>query len=238
MLVLAFDTTSEQGGAGIFRDGRCLAIRANEQRANYSVTLFRIVEELLPMAGCSLGDIELFAVANGPGSFTGIRVGVAAAQGWAKALGRSVQGVSVLAALTEAACPEAAWAAPILDARRGEFFFGLFARRGESPDSSAPAFQAQGPGWVLKPQALGAFLEKQLPAGAPLTCLVRQHDAAAARLRASLPERFGWQDVPGLLVPAIARLALAAHRQGSVSSPAELDACYIRRSDAELNWRE
>jgi tRNA threonylcarbamoyladenosine biosynthesis protein TsaB len=237
MLLLAFDTTSEHGGVGIFRDEKCLGVAANRQGTNYSVSLFQMAEEVLRAARGSLREIELFAVANGPGSFTGIRVGVAAAQGWAKALGRPVQGVSVLEAMTEAARPQTDWAAALLDARRGELYLGLF-HRSDPCRSGAPAFQPHGPGWVLKPQALGAFLEQQLPAGASLTFLVRKHDAAAARVRATLPGRFAWQSLPGLLVEPIARLALAAHQLGRVQSPADLDARYLRRSDAELNWQE
>ncbi len=103
MLVLAFDTTSERGGAAIYRDSEPLAAVLNEEKPNYSVTLFQMVERLLERTRLSLQDMELFAVANGPGSFTGIRVGLAAAQAWSKATGRPARGVSVLEALvTEA----------------------------------------------------------------------------------------------------------------------------------------
>src|SRR5256712_13128672 len=87
MLILAFDTTSEQGGAAIYRDRDCVAAEASQGPANsYSVTLFQMVGRLLRESKLALGEIDLFAVANGPGSFTGIRVGVAAAQGWAEPL--------------------------------------------------------------------------------------------------------------------------------------------------------
>jgi hypothetical protein len=66
---------------------------------------------------------------------------------------------------------------------------------------------------------------------------VREHDQRAQALRAALPESLRCAEVRGTLLPAIARLALEAHRKGRVQSPAELDAYYIRRSDAELNWR-
>lgn len=234
MLVLALDTTSEHGGVGIFRDHEALAAVRNPQGTNYSISLFEMAEEALGASGCRLSEVELFAVANGPGSFTGIRVGVAAAQGWAKAFERPVTGVSVLEAMAEAGEASTEWAAALLDARRGEFYLGLFRRS----QANAGAFAPQGPGWVMKPQALCAHLEEQIPAAVPLTCLVRQHDSAAARLQPSMPKRFAWQTIPDLLVEPIARLALAAHRQGKVQSPAGLDACYIRRSDAELHWSD
>ncbi len=230
MLILALDTTSEHGGVGVFRDHECLSAMANRQGTNYSVSLFEMADAALDAARCRLSEVELFAVANGPGSFTGIRVGVAAAQGWAKAFARPVEGISVLAAMTEAAQPATDWAAAILDARRGEFYLGLFRRTGEG-------FAPQGSGWVLKPEALAALLEEQVR-GAPLTCVVRRPDAAAMQLRSALAERAAWQELADPLVAPLASLALAAHRQGRVQSPAELDACYVRRSDAELHWHE
>ena len=238
MLILAFDTTGDRGGAGIFRDAECLASLENEGRSNFSVALFQIVERLLAETQLNLSDIELFAVANGPGSFTGIRVGVAAAQGWARAFSRPVCGVSVLAAMTRQAQPETEWAASILDARRGEFYLGLFQRVCDPVITAQASYEPQGEGWVLKPGPLAEMLKPRRLTGAGVTCLVREHEQAALSLRAILPDSFRWQTVWGLLLPAIARLALEAHGQGRLQSPAELDARYIRRSDAELHWRD
>ena len=88
MLILAFDTTSEEGGVGIFRDTECLALVPNDGQANqYSITLFEMVEKALGRQP-ETPEIDLYAVANGPGSFTGIRVGLAAALAWGKAFDR------------------------------------------------------------------------------------------------------------------------------------------------------
>ena len=242
MLILAFDTTSQRGGAAIYRDRECLADIANEGPANrYSVTLFGMADRLLAeaqarlaVASFSLRDIDLFAVANGPGSFSGIRVGVAAAQGWARAFDRPVRGVSVLEAMVAQAQPQADYAVPILDARRGEFYVGLFHLTADDQNSD---FEPAGEGRVLKPEALAPFLAERLPDVTSTVCLTREHDQAALALRNALPQTLRWQPVPGTLVAGIAYLALAAHRKGQLQSPAELDAYYIRRSDAELNWR-
>ena len=250
MLILAFDTTSEYGGAAVYRDDQCLVSRANDGPANlYSVTLFQMVDELLEavrarnaVPSLTLRNIELFGVANGPGSFTGIRVGLAAAQAWAKAFARPVRGVSVLEAMVEGAHPETEWAVPILDARRGEFFVSLYRHPWPEKHGGQAAFEADGEGWVVKPNALGSFLAERLPAGTSVTLLTREHDRLAEGLRESLlkslaPTSVGWQTVPGFLVGAVARVALRSQRQGKLQDPAELDAYYIRRSDAELKWR-
>ncbi len=238
MLILAFDTTSEHGGVAIYRGQDCRASTLNQGPANYySVTLFEMLDRMLGQAKVALRDIELFAVANGPGSFTGIRVGLAAAKAWAEAFRRPVKAVSVLEAIVEEARPEGDWAVPILDARRGEFFVGLFRRlRQDSKDR----FVADGQGMVLKPSDLGSFLEDRAlggRAGATVTCLVREQDPVAQALCKSLSTDLRWQSVPGSLLGAVARLAVQACQEGRLQTPAELDAYYIRRPDAELNWR-
>jgi len=70
-----------------------------------------------------------------------------------------------------------------------------------------------------------------------LTCVARQHDVATQALSNDWPQ-FRWRMVPGPLLDGIARCALLACRQGRLQSPAELDAYYIRRTDAEMKWRE
>lgn len=275
MLILAFDTTNEQGGVAIHRDLECLASAESQGAANYSVTLFQMVDRMLSGAHLKLEDIDLFAVATGPGSFTGIRVGVAAAQGWAQASGRPVCGVSVLEAMIEQARPATDWVLPILDARRGEFFLSVFRRTladeagaGDPGGPARPAVRAPyaawgdldrppreesarrrsdampEPGLLLRRDSLPSFLERFAAGertGQTITLLARERDTAAQALRALLPEgpgHCGWQTVRGPLMGAIARLAHVAHCEGKLQSPAELDAFYVRRSDAEMHWKE
>jgi tRNA threonylcarbamoyladenosine biosynthesis protein TsaB len=240
MLILAFDTSSEKGGVGVFRDAECLVLVPNEGPANrYSITLFEMVEHALARVHLELRDIDLYAAANGPGSFTGIRVGLAAARAWGKAFDRRVRGVSVLDAMVSKVRLTSDWAFPILDARRGEFFLGSFRRRvSELPSATRQEYEPADGGWVLKPELLRAILEERLSGGASATCLVRAHDQAAADLRAGLSTRLNWQQVEGTLVDAIARIALREEQSSRACPDAKLDAYYIRRPDAEINWKE
>jgi tRNA threonylcarbamoyladenosine biosynthesis protein TsaB len=235
MLILAFNTTDEHGGAAIYRDRECLAAAANESAASYSITLFQMVDDLLRRTHLSLREIELFAVANGPGSFTGIRIGVAAAQAWGTAFSRPVRGISVLEAMVEEAQPDTRFAVPILDARRGEFFLSLFERA-----DSAGILSLRGEGLLLKPDAAARFLQQTTGPANPaqtLTCIARQHDVAVQTLCGNQLQ-FLWRSIPGPLVQGIARCALRALQHGMPQAPAELDAYYIRRTDAEMKWRE
>jgi len=256
MLILAFDTTSEMGGVGIFQDAESSAWVPNEGPANrYSISLFEMVEKALARARLELRAIELYAAANGPGSFTGIRVGLAAARAWGRAFDRPVRGVSVLEAMVHKhglgirdsglgetptqrpLRPE--WLFPILDARRGEFFLGSFRRKpSQPPNVTRPDYEPADGGWVLKPELLRAFVEERVTSSASATCLVRAHDQAAADLRASLPASLNWQQVEGALVDSIADIARKEHESSRPCPEAELDAYYIRRPDAEINWKD
>jgi hypothetical protein len=73
--------------------------------------------------------------------------------------------------------------------------------------------------------------------GGTIACVTRAHDQKARSLCESLPPNLAGIEVPGVLLEAIARVALHACEQGETPSPEDLDACYIRRSDAEMNWR-
>jgi tRNA threonylcarbamoyladenosine biosynthesis protein TsaB len=235
MLILAFNTTDEHGGAAIYRDAECLAALANESSVSYSISLFQMVDALLRQTHLRFRDIELFAVAHGPGSFTGIRIGVAAAQAWGTAFSSPVCGISVLEAMVEEAQPETRLALPILDARRGEFFVSIFERT-----NSIGALLRRGEALLARPDAVAHLLERAASTIQPahaLTCVVRQHDVAAQALASNCPQ-FSWQRIQGSLVDGIARCALGAYQQGTLQSPAELNACYIRRTDAEMKWQE
>jgi tRNA threonylcarbamoyladenosine biosynthesis protein TsaB len=240
MLILAFDTTSEEGGVGIFRETECMALVYNDGQANqYSVSLFEMVENALAQACLKLPEIDLYAVANGPGSFTGIRVGLAAALAWGKAFDRPVRGVSVLEAMVSKARITSDWAFPIMDARRGEFFLASFRRKpSEWPGEAHQDYESADEGWLFKPESLRAFVEERLTSGASATCLVRAHDHAAVELRTSLPTSMNWEHVDGVLVESIAGLAREDEQSRRPCPAGKLDAYYLRRPDAEVNRKD
>lgn len=243
MIILAIDTTNEVGGVGIFQDSESLARVPNPSSADkYSITLFQMVEQALAQAQLKLSQVDLYAVANGPGSFTGIRVGLAAARAWARVFDRPVRGVSVLEAMIhstgigEEKSARANWYVPLVDARRGEFFVSKFrgpageTDAGEGVQSHASAEE----GWVLKPDAVRALLLQYAETSSDVTCVARTHDHAANDFCSSLPAGVNCRHAEGILVGAIAALAAAEHRSGSPIPASKLDAYYIRRPDAEV----
>jgi len=238
MLVLAFDTTSPDGGAALLRDFELLGEVRAEGTSNYSVAIFDLVDRLLAAAGVGLNQIELFAAATGPGSFTGIRVGLAAAQAWAKAFGRPVRGVSVLEAMVAAAEPRAAVAVPLLDARRSEFYLGVF-RRETGVNSQQSRFELDGEGLALSTTGI-ASLAEEIAGGdsSKAEFIVCECDRAAIELSKQLPGWIGWDTVSRHHAASIGAVAVRAAREGQLQLPEDLDAWYIRRPDAEIHGSE
>jgi len=113
-LVLAFDTATPLATSALLRDGEVLG-----ERSSRAAAVLADADRLLREAGLSAADLDLLVVGTGPGSFTGIRVGLAAARGLALALGVPVAGVSTLDALAAGAPTNAL---PVLDAQRREVF--------------------------------------------------------------------------------------------------------------------
>jgi tRNA threonylcarbamoyl adenosine modification protein YeaZ len=113
MLILAFDTATDVATSALVADGEVLG-----ERASRAVTLLEDVDALLRQAGTHTRDLQGLAVGTGPGSFTGVRIGLSTARGLALALGLPVAGVSTLDALAAGA----PGALPVIDARRREVF--------------------------------------------------------------------------------------------------------------------
>ena len=144
MLILAVDTSTRSGSLALLRDGTVLSQQTISPDLPYSATFSPGVEHLLNTLGMHLGDIDLFAVAAGPGSFTGLRIGLTAAKAWAEAFGKPIAAVSGLEAIAaqvplSAGSASGILLAPVLDARRGQVFGGLYRRTGDAFGDLTPA---------------------------------------------------------------------------------------------------
>src|SRR2546422_5529813 len=135
MRVLALDTTTRAGSTALVDDVRVIAERRGDPTRTHAERLPDEIMTLLAACGMPMADVDLFAVACGPGSFTGLRIGIATIQGLAFVAGRPLVGVSALEALVQEAGVMAAPGAIVgvwMDAHRGEVFSALY-RVGSAP---------------------------------------------------------------------------------------------------------
>jgi len=180
MLILAFDTATEVATSALVFDGEVLG-----ERTSRAVTVLEDVDALLRQAGAQTRELEGIAVGIGPGSFTGVRIGLATARGLALALGVPVAGVSTLDALAAGA----PGAVPVIDARRGEVFVLL-----EEPRVLAPAQVELTSGIVCV--GSGAVRYRSVLEAAGLEIPPDQDDrhVPRARFHAALAREFGRAD--------------------------------------------
>lgn len=215
--ILAVDTTHEFGSLALARGEELLEELPLHAPAGFAHVLYQHLAALLGNHGLTVGDIDCFAAASGPGSFTGVRIGLACVKGLAEALGKPAVAVSNLRALsTFGTAPRRA---VVLDARRGEIYGAVY-------DAAAR---------IVSPEVVAKFPEwiSTLPAG-DVEFICPDALGIQSMLAGTAFENARVTIAPRSLAAAIARLAFSA----APSDPAALDANYVRRSDAELFWKE
>ena len=126
MLILAFETSAKAGSVALMQDGKLLGESYQNTGLTHSQTLLSMAENLLSSCGYTLQQVAAVAVAAGPGSFTGIRIGVAAAKGFAWGLELPCCGVSTLEAMAENFGAFDGYIVPVMDARRSQVYNAVF----------------------------------------------------------------------------------------------------------------
>jgi len=213
--ILALDTTAQFGSIALAEDGRVIDEVLLHAPEGFSTTLFPHIEKLLERHQWPLDSIDCFAAASGPGSFTGVRIGLTAVKGLAEALGKPVAAVSNLLAL--AACGTAPLRAAVIDARRGEVYGAVY---DADLRELSREIVAKFPAWLAQvPDGDIEFLSPDFAPFLPALAGTRFEGARVVERRA--------------LAGAVARLAPQC-----ATDPAAADANYVRRSDAELLWKD
>src|SRR5437588_6989858 len=127
-LILAIETAGRAGSVALARGTKILSSAEGNAAESHSISLLETVENILQQVGVELSDIDLFAAACGPGSFTGLRIGLATTKAFAVCTDRKCVGVSTLAAIAHAA-GESEHTIALLPAGRDELFAKLFGVR-------------------------------------------------------------------------------------------------------------
>ena len=240
VLILAIDTSTRTGSIALLRDGGLLAEVFSQEETPYSMRLFRDLEVLKAKAEIELSQIDLFAVTSGPGSFTGLRIGLTAVKAWAEVYGKPIAAISALEAISSQSKAaedeqnqESRILAPFFDARRGQIFGAIY-RRGTG---TIPALELAGEESILTPSEFIELVKGSSHSGEP-----RLVSPVPGLLPPSLVEELipgaAIEAVSPVLAPVIGRLGFERARRGELVDPLRLDANYVRRSDAEAKWRD
>ena len=230
MLILALDTCDLHGSVALLRDTSVLQSESHDTTEDYSSWLLPAVSRVLTAAGSELPQVEVFAAAAGPGSFTGVRVGLTTVKAWAEVYGRKIAAVSRLEALAHESTGKAPFVAPFFDARRDQLFAALYRRRGAELDLVEEEM-------VIAPDKFLDWCAAK--AGEPIDwvatdpkCLTQTAQWAT---RPAPTETI--QVVSPILAPRIGKIGYQLAREGRLIDALALDANYVRRSDAELFWK-
>lgn len=240
-LILAIETATRAGSVALARGREILCSLVGDATASHSNDLISSVENILARAGIALSDVDLFAAAEGPGSFTGLRIGLATIKSFAVCTAKRCAGVSTLAAIAHAA-EESEGTVSLLPAGRGEVFAQLFSVDDgdvQGLDSAAhltlkAILERYGEASELVWAGEGAHLQAEA-----LRAWARTNGISFGELDPDLSRssRTGWSIAPpaAQLAVSIAALALKAYGNGNTVGPDELRAVYVRASDAEIN---
>lgn len=210
-MILSLDTTSEFGSIALTECEKTVEEVALHSPDGFGHVLFQHIQALLARHSVAVRDLDCLAAASGPGSFTGVRVGLSAVKGLAEAAGKRVVAISNLRAL--ASFGSASLRSPVIDARRGEVYAALYNNRLEL---IIPEAVLKLDDWLKRlPHADSEFI-------------------SAAPINTELPVVIA----PRELAAAIGRIAWMEFTSGRAADPAAIDANYVRRSDAEIFWKE
>lgn len=226
-LILALDTSSRAASVAVARGANVLRSVSESADEKRSDTLWTEVTSLLAELGMTIGSVDVFSVCVGPGSFTGLRIGMAAAMGLSAASHKPLVGVTSLEATAFAAAPAAPVCA-MVNAYKGEVYSQLFSFDGDGVP-------------VAQNDPAVSTLEEALERVAEVTELVFAGDGAEAgaeaiRSIAASRGKGNWttRQSNTALAEAVARLAFLKYARGEMETVDGLKACYVRQSEAEI----
>jgi tRNA threonylcarbamoyladenosine biosynthesis protein TsaB len=231
VLILALDTCDARGSVALLRDASLLHTEAHLTAEDYSSWLLPAVARVQTAASITMRDINLYAVAAGPGSFTGVRVGLTTVKAWSEVYSQPIAAVSRLEAVAAECSGSAPYVAAFIDARRNQIFAALYRRR-------APALERVEEEMVIDPDKFLDWCISKVGSrpidwvSTDLHCIT-----STQRWSSRLALNETMQQVSALLAPRIGQLGYQRKQQNQLTDALSLDANYVRRSDAELFWK-
>ena len=199
MLILAFESSARAASVALVEDGRLISQYSQCSGLTHSRTLLPMAEDMLKNAELSLDKVDLFAVAHGPGSFTGIRIGVSTVKGLAWAADKPCVGVSTLEAMAWHGLAAGGLVCPVMDARRSQVYNALF-----QVENGRPVRLCED-----RPIALSQLAEELRTLNAPAFLIGDGAELAEKYLREQAipctvaPENLRWQSAWGVAMAAM-----------------------------------
>ncbi len=225
MLILAFESSAKAASVALCRDGHLVSQYSQCSGLTHSRTLLPMAEDMLKNAELTLRDVDLIAVAHGPGSFTGIRIGVSTVKGLAWAGDTPCVGVSTLEAMAWHGLAAGGVVCPVMDARRSQVYNALFEIKDGRPQRLCPD----------RPIALAELAEDVKKLDAPVflvgdgAAITKAFFDAQGIPCCVAPENLLWQDAWGVAMAAMDK------EPGNADS---LLPVYLRLSQAERERQE
>lgn len=225
MKILALDTATDSCSVAATDDGRVAAELTIRKNQTHSRHLMELVDSVLQIAGFGAADLDGLAVSIGPGSFTGLRIGISTIKGLAHALDKPVVGVSTLEALARQCSQTSFLIYPMLDARKGEVYTATYR-------FDADELVQQTTARAVRPEALTEHIKSPCLFIGTGARLYRQSIAAAAGSLAHFVS--GGQNT--IRASSVAFLSMPRFEAKDTDEIADLIPQYIRKSDAELKF--
>lgn len=226
MKVLGLDTSTSCGSVGLIDDGRVIADYLLNTPVTHSERLLGTVELVLRAAGWTMEVLDGWSISLGPGSFTGLRIGVSTVKGLGFATGKPVAGVPTLDILAFQVSPTPYLICPILDARKKEVYTAFYRYGEENLPTRLSAYQA-----ILPEDLIKSIGEKTIFIGDGIRTY-------GDYLKSAIPE-FALLSLPPLNVPhgsAVARLGLELLKKREFLDLSTFTPIYVRLSEAEIKW--
>ena len=227
MITLAFDTSAKTASVALLRDGKPLALYSIEAGLTQSELILPMAENMLKLAGLSFSDVGLLAVSAGPGSFTGVRIGISLVKGLALGRNIPIASVSTVEALAENFSGLNGIIIPVMDARRGQFYSAIFKGGENGIERLTEDFADSAPGILNRLSSLGL-------SGEPIFLVGDGYASAKAAFSAL---SVSVNDTPQGLISesamSVGLVGLKKYADGDLKTDLEISPIYLRMPQAE-----
>jgi tRNA threonylcarbamoyladenosine biosynthesis protein TsaB len=228
MIVLAIDTCEARGSVAVLRDDAVLQIVPHTSGEEYSSWLLPAVESALNGTKSALAEVDVFAAASGPGSFTGVRIGLTTVKAWSEVFGKPIVAVSRLETVAAQSESNSPYIASFIDAQRGQIFGALY----KAAQNGLTLIEQE---MVAPPEVFMDWVAERT-AGSEVAWISTDPGALEKRAtwQGKAPQAEKIQRVPCILAPVIGKMAFQRAVNGEVLDALSVDANYVRRSYVEV----